>query len=74
MSPACGVRADVKVTEEPLKLYSVPATRTPLRNRRRLPAGFGADASVNVTFVALIVPPGISASVKFVGDPVPAMR
>lgn len=74
-SPDCGVRAEVNVMAEPLNVYSTFGTsRSPLRYNRKLVVGFGDDANVKLTFAPLIVPPGISASVKFVVEPVPAMR
>jgi hypothetical protein len=65
----------VNVIDEPLTVYSAPdASSTPLRYKRRLLTGFGADANVNVRFVPLTTPPGVSLSVKFVAAPEPVMR
>ena len=74
VSPVCGVRAAVNVIDEPVKVYSEPPTNSPLRYKRRLAAGLGAEASVKVRFVPFTAPAGISPSVKFVADPVPAIR
>lgn len=61
--------------DDPLIVYSTPgATKRPLRNKRRLVDGFGAEAKVKVTLVPFMVPPGVSPSVKLVVDPLPAMR
>jgi len=40
VSPACGARAEVKVIDEPVTVYSEAATRMPLRYKRRLATGF----------------------------------
>lgn len=65
----------VNVIAEPLNVYSTPgATSKPLRNKRRLEAGLGAEAKVKPTFVPLITPAGNSPSVKLVVEPVPAIR